>query len=64
MLNERLILTATLAPSFGDFKRLLVQTGIDYQVMNNQYLIGQLDFIQNPGLGNDVIASILYRVSF
>jgi len=64
MLNERLILTATLAPSFGDFKRLLVQAGIDYQVMNNQYLIGQLDFIQNPGLGNDVIASILYRVSF
>jgi hypothetical protein len=64
MLNERLILTATLAPSFGDFKRLLVQAGIDYQVMNNQYLVGQLDFIQNPGLGNDVIASILYRVSF
>ena len=64
MLNERFILTATFAPSFGDFKRLLVQAGIDYQVVNNQYLVGQLDFIQNPGLGNDVIASILYRVSF
>jgi hypothetical protein len=64
MLNERLNLTATLAPSFGDFKRLLVQAGVDYQLMNNQFLVGQVDFIQNPGLGNDVIASILYRVSF
>jgi hypothetical protein len=64
MLDERLILTATLAPSFGDFKRLLVQAGVDYQLMNNQYLVGQFDFIQNPGIGNDVIASILYRITF
>jgi hypothetical protein len=64
MLNERLSVTAMFAPSFGDFKRLLVQAGVDYQLMNNQFLVGQIDFIQNPGLGNDVIASILYRVSF
>jgi hypothetical protein len=64
MLNERLSVTAMFAPSFGDFKRLLVQAGVDYQIMNNQFLVGQIDFIQNPGLGNDVIASIVYRVSF
>jgi hypothetical protein len=64
MLNERLSVTAMFAPSFGDFKRLLVQAGVDYQIMNNQFLVGQIDFIQNPGLGNDVIASIIYRVSF
>jgi hypothetical protein len=64
MLNDRLNLLATLAPSFGDFKRMLIQAGIDYQVMDNHYLVGQLDVIQNPGKGNDVIASILYRFTF
>ena len=59
--DERLNLLATLAPSFGDFRRLLVQAGIDYQVTGNQYLVGQIDFIQNSGSKNDVIASIVYR---
>lgn len=64
ILNDRLNLIATLAPSFGDFKRFLVQAGFDYQVMNNQYLVGQIDYIQNQGNGNDVIASIIYRFTF
>jgi hypothetical protein len=55
---------ATLAPSFGDFKRFLVQAGIDYQVMDNHYLVGQIDVIQNPGKDNDVVASIIYRFNF
>jgi hypothetical protein len=57
-------LLATLAPSFGDFKRTLIQAGVDYQVMDNHYLVGQLDVIQYPSKGNDVIASILYRFNF
>lgn len=64
MFNDLLNVFTTLAPSFGDFKRFLVQAGIDYQVMNNHFIVGQLDFIQNPNIGNDVIASIIYRFTF
>ena len=64
LFNERLNVLATLAPSFGDFKRFLVQAGIDYQVMDNHYLVGQIDVIQNPGKDNDVVASIIYRFNF
>ena len=64
LFNERLNVLATLAPSFGDFKRFLVQAGIDYQVIENHYLVGQIDVIQNPGKDNDVVASIIYRFNF
>jgi hypothetical protein len=64
MMNEKLNLLATLAPSFGDFKRLLVQVGAEYQVRENQYLVGQLDLIRNAGKSSDVIASVVYRFMF
>ncbi|MCX6122210.1 MAG: hypothetical protein NTX44_11415 [Ignavibacteriales bacterium] len=64
LMNDRLNLLATLAPSFGDFKRTLIQAGVDYQIMDGHYIVGQLDVIQNPGKENDVIASIVYRFTF
>ena len=64
LFNERLNVLATLAPSFGDFKRTLIQGGIDYQVIDNHYIVGQIDVIQNPGKENDVIASVIYRFNF
>jgi hypothetical protein len=64
LFNERLNVLATLAPSFGDFKRTLIQGGIDYQVIDNHYIVGQIDVIQNPGKENDIIASVIYRFNF
>jgi hypothetical protein len=64
LFNERLNLLATLAPSYGDFKRFLIQGGIDYQVVENHYIVGQVDVVQNPGKNNDVVASIIYRFNF
>ena len=64
LFNERLNVLATLAPSFGDFKRFLIQGGVDYQVVDNHYIVGQVEVIQNPGKNNDVIASIIYRFNF
>jgi hypothetical protein len=64
MFKDRLNLLATLAPSFGDFKRFLIQAGADYQLIENHYIVGQLDFIQNPGRDSDVIASLIYRFAF
>jgi hypothetical protein len=64
LLNERLNLLATVAPSFGDFKRTLFQGGIDFQIMDGHYLVGQIDVIQYPEKGNDQIASLVYRFNF
>ncbi|MBN1399015.1 MAG: hypothetical protein JXA06_13360 [Bacteroidetes bacterium] len=64
LLDDRLNLLATIAPSFGDFKRLLMQAGAEYQVMENHYLVSQFDFIDNSGRASDTIFSILYRFMF
>jgi hypothetical protein len=64
MFSDRLNLLATFAPSFGDFKRLLIQAGAEYQLFRNNIIVGQLDFMNNSSISNDVIASIIYRLSF
>jgi hypothetical protein len=64
MFDDRLDVLATFAPSFGDFKRLLLQAGAEYQLFRNHYIVGQLQFMNNSSISNDVIASIIYRLSF
>jgi hypothetical protein len=64
IMNDRLNLLATVAPSFGDFKRLLIQAGVEYQVVENHYLVSQFDFIKNSGRASDTVFSILYRFMF
>jgi hypothetical protein len=61
MMENRLNLSAAVAPSFGDFKRLLIQTAADYQLSQYHYLTAQFDFISNPERPNDIVVSILYR---
>ena len=64
MMNERLNLLVTVAPSFGDFKRLLLQAGAEYQIAENHYLLSQFDFIKNSGRPSDGVFSLLYRFMF
>jgi len=64
IMNDRLNLLATVAPSFGDFKRLLLQAGAEFQVGENHYLVSQFDFIKNSDRASDVVFSILYRFMF
>lgn len=64
LMNDRLNLLTTVAPSFGDFKRLLLQAGVEYQVMENHYLVSQFDYINNSDRAGDVIFSLLYRFVF
>lgn len=64
LMNDRLNLLTTVAPSFGDFKRLLLQAGVEYQVMENHYLVSQFDYINNSDRAGDVIFSLLYRFLF
>jgi hypothetical protein len=63
-MNDRLNLLATVAPSFGDFKRLLLQAGAEFQVGENHYLVSQFDFIKNSDRASDTVFSILYRYMF
>jgi hypothetical protein len=64
MMNDRLNLLATVAPSFGDFKRLLLQAGAEFQAGENHYLVSQIDFIKNSDRASDVVFSVLYRFMF
>ncbi|MGD0589231.1 MAG: hypothetical protein ABSA44_00355 [Bacteroidota bacterium] len=64
IMNDRLNLLATVAPSFGDFKRLLLQVGGEYQVRENHFLVSQFDFIKNSDRTSDAVFSILYRFMF
>lgn len=64
LFNDKLNVLATVAPSFGDFKRLLIQAGAEYQVFRNHTIVGQLDYMNNSSISNDVIASIIYRLTF
>lgn len=61
MLNNKLDLAALLAPSFGDFKRILLQVGADYEIADKHNLVSQIDFIQNSGKSSNIILSIIYR---
>ncbi|HVN47373.1 MAG TPA: hypothetical protein VMU30_00985 [Bacteroidota bacterium] len=64
LFQDRLSVLATFAPSFGDFKRTLFHTGIDYEFVPRHSIAGQMDYINNPDRASDVIASVIYRFSF
>jgi hypothetical protein len=64
IMNDRLNLLATVAPSFGDFKRLLLQAGAEFQAGENHYVVSQIDFIKNSDRASDAVFSILYRYMF
>jgi hypothetical protein len=64
VLNDRMSLLAAIAPSFGDFKRMLIQAGAEYQIVENHYLVGQFDFVKNSGRASDTVVSLLYRFMF
>jgi hypothetical protein len=64
LVEDKLNVFATAAPSFGDFSRTLYQAGVDYQVAKNHFLVGQIDIVQNNEIANDIIGSVVYRFSF
>ncbi|MBI3787048.1 MAG: hypothetical protein HY276_02225 [Ignavibacteriales bacterium] len=65
ILNEKLRLAGTVAPTFGDLKRTLIQMGADYAITENHSIIFQYDYIQNPAPAvNDNIISLIYRFNY
>ncbi|MBI4428929.1 MAG: hypothetical protein HY562_07405 [Ignavibacteriales bacterium] len=64
MLNDDLRLVATVSPAFGAFNRVNFQFGADYTYAQRHNFLFQADYIQNAGLGDDTIISLIYRFNF
>jgi hypothetical protein len=60
--KEVLKLSATFAPTFGDFKRTVFEAGLMYAITQNQNAAFQYQFIVNSGTANDSYISLLYRI--
>lgn len=64
LLDDKLNVIGMVAPSFGAFRRLLLQVGAEYEAWENHYFTAELSFLQYPGKPTDVLAGIIYRLAF
>ncbi|MFA6542442.1 MAG: hypothetical protein WCT99_12660 [Bacteroidota bacterium] len=69
--QDLLRFTATIAPTFGDFSRFLVESGLVYSITEKQSASLQFQFIANSSSTvstqaskNDSYISFLYRIDF
>ncbi len=60
--DEKLRLTATLSPTFGDLARTLAEFGTQYFFMKNLSALTQLDLYFNKNVGNNTIWSLILRL--
>ncbi|HTR81699.1 MAG TPA: hypothetical protein VMM58_08715 [Bacteroidota bacterium] len=61
--KDLLKLSATFAPTFGDFKRTVLEMGLQYAIAQNQSAAFQYQFIINSGTANDSYVSLIYRIN-
>lgn len=64
MLENKLLLSATLSPSFGDFKRQAFEFLADYNVLANFYLTFQARIFRFPGKSTNSIIGLTTRYTF
>ncbi|MBI3005866.1 MAG: hypothetical protein HYY49_10700 [Ignavibacteriales bacterium] len=64
MLNDDLRLAASISPAFGAFNRVNFQFGAEYTYALRHNFLFQADYIQNAGIGDDTIISLIYRFNF
>ena len=62
--KDLLKLSATYAPTFGDFQRTLLEAGLIYAIANNQSAAFQYQYIINSGVKNDSYLSLIYHINF
>ncbi len=62
--KDLLKLSATYAPTFGDFQRTLMELGLLYAIANNQSASFQYQYIVNSGTKNDSYVSLIYHINF
>lgn len=64
MLENKLLLSATLSPSFGDFKRQLLELIADYNVVANLNVALQARIFRFPGKATNSIIGLTSRFTF
>jgi hypothetical protein len=61
LLRDLVVLTATVAPSLGDVRRLVTDAGVEWFAMPSLVLAGQFSYFRNEGLRDDSIFSLRAR---
>jgi hypothetical protein len=61
--RDFLRISGTVAPTFGDFKRTVLETSLQYSITENQTASFQYQLIINSGVQNDSYISLIYRVN-
>ena len=62
--KDLLKVSATYAPTFGDFQRTLLEAGLLYAIAYNQSASFQYQYIVNSGSKNDSYVSLIYHINF
>jgi hypothetical protein len=63
MLENKLLLSATLSPSFGNFKRQALELTADYNVLKNLNLMFQSRIYRIPGKSTNSIIGLATRLA-
>ena len=63
MLENKLLLSATLSPSFGDFQRQAVEFTADYNILLNLNLMFQMRLYRIPGASTNSIIGLVTRLT-
>ena len=61
--KDRFRISGTVAPTFGDFKRTVLETSLQYSITDHQSAAFQYQWIINSGVQNDSYVSLIYRVN-
>ncbi|MGA2622945.1 MAG: hypothetical protein ABSF91_03750 [Bacteroidota bacterium] len=60
-LENRLMLSGTISPTFGDFNRMVWDMGADYSIRKDLVAAFQLSLFQNSGSSTDMIGSLMLK---
>jgi hypothetical protein len=61
VLKETLSFLAAVSPTFGDFKRTVVDLGSEWYAQSAMRVSLQFSYLQNQGVTNDSVWSLRYR---
>lgn len=61
LLENKLMLSGTISPTFGDFSRMVWDMGADYSIRKDLLASFQLSLFQNSGSSTDVIGSLMLK---
>ncbi|HTP12616.1 MAG TPA: hypothetical protein VMM37_03275 [Bacteroidota bacterium] len=63
LLENRLLLRASVSPQFGAYKRTTLSASADYTIGQHNFTL-EADYFKNSGIADDKIFSLIYRFLF